>query len=275
MHIYRYKYLKDGEGLRAVIRDRTMRFTHPQEFNDPFDCMPAFEVRMSRDIEKIHQKFRNVLNLDSLDSSERDRTLLRVEDQMRLAFASGEFLSNMLSGCSVLSLTKIPDSTLMWSHYAKDHKGAVVEFKIDVSKRPFSIDTSYADFICQDIIYSKERPVMVFDGSSADPGTILDELILTKADVWSYEQESRVVKSSGGGGNLKYNDSLLNAVILGARNESADEIRELVFSVGSELQRDIPVYQAQFCNRTYRLDIPGFQYRYECGDIQSAHPLDR
>jgi hypothetical protein len=268
--IYRYKYLPDGDGLRAVIGERTLKFTHPQKFNDPFDCMPVCEIDLPREISKIHPQLREALHLDGLSAEELHVTLSKAESGMRVSFENGDFITSLLSGASVLSLSKIPDSTLMWSHYAEDHKGAVVEFRIDCSKK-FSLGTSHADLICLDVHYSRERPVMLWDGNPSAPNTVLENLILTKSDVWAYEQESRVLKSYGGEGIFKYDPTALSAVVLGARNENQEELVALVGAVESSLNQAIPVYQAKFCGRTYRLNIPGFKYRTD----QSAHPEER
>lgn len=272
--IYRYKYLPDGKGLRAVIADRTLKFTNPQKFNDPFDCMPVCNIDIPREITKIHPELRRALQLESLSAEKIDAKLSKAESGMRASFESGEFITNLLSGASVLSLSKIPDSTLMWSHYADEHKGAVVEFRIDLSKK-FSLGASHADLICLDVNYSKERPVILWNGSPSAPHTILENLILTKSDVWAYEQESRVLKSYGGEGIFKYDPSTLSAVVLGARNESQEEIVAIVRAAESSLNQAIPVYRAKFCGRTYRLNIPDFNYRTDLGVIQSAHPEER
>lgn len=272
--IYRYKYLPDGKGLRAVIEEQTLKFTNPHKFNDPFDCMPVCEIDLPREITKIHPQLRKALHLDGLSREALHARLSKAESGMRSSFESGDFIKTLLSGASVLSLSKIPDSTLMWSHYAEDHKGAVIEFRIDISKK-FSLGESHADLICLDVNYSRERPVMLWDGNPSTSDTVLEDLILKKSDVWAYEQESRVLKSYGGEGVFKYNPSTLSAVVLGARNENQEEIVALVDAAESFLNQVIPVYRAKFCGRTYRLTIPGFEYRTDSGVVQSAHPEER
>lgn len=116
---------------------------------------------------------------------------------------------------------------------------------------------------------------MLWDGNPSTPDTVLEDLILKKSDVWAYEQESRVLKSYGGEGVFKYNPSTLSAVVLGARNENQEEIVALVDAAESFLNQVIPVYRAKFCGRTYRLTIPGFEYRTDSGVVQSAHPEER
>lgn len=191
---------------------------------------------------------------------------------MAESFTSGRFLKELLNGAAVLSLSKIPDSILMWSHYGRNHTGAIVEFKIDISNKAFEVESSHDDLICLDVTYSKERPVITFDGSPSRSLDVLDNLLLTKAGEWAYEQESRVVKSTGGAGDFNFKTELLSSIILGARNESATELRGLAEQAGKDLDRVIPVYQAELCKRNYVIEIPGFHYRIDAGRIQSANP---
>ncbi|MGY1880928.1 DUF2971 domain-containing protein [Pseudomonas reactans] len=273
--IYRYKYLSDSAWLRKTIAERTIKFTNPQKFNDPFDCMPAFDVKYTRDMSRLLPGIREIFKLDDLSFAEREKQLSIIESHMGEEVRSGRYLSGLLSSASVLSLSKIPDSTLMWSHYAKNHSGVVLEFKIDVGDRSATFDNAYSKFICQDVFYSDVRPLILMDGSPANPTTIVKEMFLTKSQVWSYEKESRVIKNDGGEGVFKYDDSLLSSVIFGARNTSKCELLELVATTGRSLGRDIPVFEAKFCGRNYKLDIPKFSFKKEDGVIQSDYPSDR
>lgn len=272
-YIYRYKYLSDGKGIRSVISERKIRFTNPQNFNDPFDCAPFCEAKFGRLKEDIDPTVFEVLQLKGLPVEQVAMRVESAERAMAESFASGQFLKDLLNGASVLSLSKIPDSILMWSHYGKDHTGAVVEFKINIGNGSFDVESSHDDLICLDVQYAKERPVVTFDGGRSVESKLIDNLILTKAEEWAYEQESRVLKSKGGAGNFDFKHELLSSVILGARSKSSVELRGLVAQAERDLKREIPVYQAELCKRNYVIEIPGFHYRTDAGRIQSANPV--
>ncbi len=38
-----YKYLPFTEGSLKVLDENTLKFTHPDDFNDPFDCLPYID----------------------------------------------------------------------------------------------------------------------------------------------------------------------------------------------------------------------------------------
>jgi hypothetical protein len=52
-------------------------------------------------------------------------------------------------------------------------------------------------------------------------------------------------------------------VILGARNETADEIKRLAQVAGHELGKTVPVFQAEFCKKTYKVKLPKFKFKID------------
>ena len=45
-----YKFRPDNENTLKLLREQRLHFSHPFDFNDPFDCRPTF---IKFDIEKI------------------------------------------------------------------------------------------------------------------------------------------------------------------------------------------------------------------------------
>jgi hypothetical protein len=60
-----------------------------------------------------------------------------------------------------------------------------------------------------------------------------------------------------------FQQELLNAVILGARNETAEEIKSLAQVASKELGKLVPVFQAEFCKKTYKVKIPKFKFKVD------------
>lgn len=89
---YLYKYLRYSEGLIDLFAKRAIKFTAPQDFNDPLDCMiePLWDTAGQETLGR--------------DAIERAR------------------------GCyGVLSLSEEPLSVTMWTHYAQNHEGLCVQ----------------------------------------------------------------------------------------------------------------------------------------------------
>lgn len=160
-----YKYL-DINGAKCMIGNQNLQFTNASQLNDPFDCHPKLidysnvpESRLQGWIPKewwIKKEENDALNL-------RNETWL-------------------------CSLSKVYDSLLMWSHYCYNHKGVCIGLDIDkvmqsvppmfgtIYLKPLVVEVQYRDII--------ERP---YDCHNAfyQWGT--------KAKVWQYEQEVRLV----------------------------------------------------------------------------------
>lgn len=107
----------------------------------------------------------------------------------------------MVAGQAYIScFSKIPDSILMWSHYANSHKGICIE-----------IEENRKDF--KDVIYSKQRAKFdindvikrilasnflgtKFDGSDDEYNYKMLRPFFTKSEDWKYEDEVRCLVSS-------------------------------------------------------------------------------
>ena len=80
----------------------------------------------------------------------------------------------------VYCLTPIPDSTLMWSHYAENHKGICLEFQLDNPVFGSAQEVKYLSS------YPKWTPLSLMN--SNEP-----HVLLTKSDDWQYEREYRII----------------------------------------------------------------------------------
>lgn len=74
----------------------------------------------------------------------------------------------------------------MWSHYSDNHKGIVIEFDVldDTNFFEIPIHVNYQK------IYI---PLKYYD----DPESAVIKTISTKSNLWSYEEEIRIMKTSG------------------------------------------------------------------------------
>lgn len=97
-----YKYV-DAATLDLILTSQRVAFTHPRDFNDPFD-----RPRVSRRpyTFEYHSLF--------------DGRLMTREAQAEEADAAW-------NSCFVSSFTRTHDNALMWAHYANKHTGAVIE----------------------------------------------------------------------------------------------------------------------------------------------------
>lgn len=257
--IYRYKYLPDMIGIEGVIAKGTIKFTHPANFNDPFDCMPRSKFGDYSGLKVKNPEMYSVIGGEIRHPVDRLKAMSRTLRMLEQKVAKGEMVTDLLSDASVLSLSKIPDSILMWSHYAKYHTGAVVEFKIpiDIYRDPHF--GTYYNLLPFDVKYSDVRPTMEYSADPTDAEKIVDTLFMTKSDVWAYEQESRVIKNRGGEGIFEYNREHLSAVIIGAKSTDLKKIHAMAKKASAEIGHDVGFFKAEFCDKTYSVKIPKFR----------------
>lgn len=101
----------------------------------------------------------------------------------------------------IISLTTSNDNILMWSHYAENHRGAVVEIYIDDenpqslfinSTGPNSPPFNYQDFIFDKVSYKLVRRFEQIE-SEINLDKINHHYYFTKAQQWELEDEYRFI----------------------------------------------------------------------------------
>jgi hypothetical protein len=97
-----------------------------------------------------------------------------------LAKFSMDFMRMIPRRWRLYCLTPFPDSTLMWSHYADNHRGLCLEFSTDHSLFGSALEVQYLSS------YPQWSPQALVDATSVHP-------LLTKSKDWSYEGEYRIV----------------------------------------------------------------------------------
>lgn len=154
----------------------------------------------------------------------------------------------------VLSLCDTPDNMLLWAHYAKEHRGAVLELDVSdlfVSRRaPDEIQA-----IAQ-VIYSDERIDFV---ARRLP---LWMTLNYKSAAWAYEREWRLYRSLSAlrhkTGDVYVADlppTAVKRIIFGARAVETLEEDTIRFIQGSQDHQHIRIEKAMFSNGLVGLDF--------------------
>ncbi|WLH83978.1 DUF2971 domain-containing protein [Pseudomonas sp. FP2338] len=245
----RFKYLPFTEGSLKMITEGTLKFTCPLEFNDPFDCMPAYNTTS---IENIH-----ITRPDLIQAVARFHGV-SLESARELGIAnarkgvdSGEFVKGLISNLGVVSLSRAATNLLMWSHYAEHHKGFVVELEIPMGA-PSHLLEQVMPF---PVVYKQARPVV--DWAT---GCDIDQYFLTKSEDWAYEQEERILTTWQGPGIHPYSrQHFLKSVIAGGKMhpEYFQLLETAVNQASQEIGRDIPLYKAELAKDKYKVYVPG------------------
>lgn len=251
--LYKFRPLRDGVDEKgsikynsftvSMLKNDTAWLARPDTFNDPFDCnYRPIPAKIKEDDELFiddlppHQIEKAIL--ESLPEGYTDR------DWERAVFKIAEFrnnhIQNMVQGYCVLSMSEECDHTLLWSHYADQHRGICIQYArtpesvfcnelsrpVRYRKHYFSIDHSDYQVFLKSTVYSDKS-------SGYQNGyNLLTNSIFTKAEQWFYEKEWRVAKlfpQPAKGFNLKLDTPVLS-VIFGCLTpkEDKDYVKELL-----------------------------------------------
>lgn len=257
--IYRYKYLPCSDGALKTLTEGTIKFTCPLDFNDPFDCLPYYDVANINQIPSIRPDlFKAAGNRRGLSPAQRLQKKGEFVARLRNHIVDGSFANSLLKTVGVVSLSKNPLNILMWSHYADYHKGFVIELRIPVMGYMPDIMLSTDRLLPFPVIYQENRPKI--DIGNYTKESLLNEILLTKSTNWAYEEEERVIAEDRPPGIFKYRrDEILCSVIAGMRirNENYQRLQSICETIEKKSISNLKLYKAEPIADTYELQVPG------------------
>ena len=119
-----YKYYSDTKLNFETIKNNSIWYSAPCNFNDIFDC------NISIDDEKI---FNNALNLFPDKRGVRTGSPMwkKLKEEINRGLYMLEIQFNELRNTTGIScFSEREDSLLMWAHYANNHRGICVEYNL-------------------------------------------------------------------------------------------------------------------------------------------------
>lgn len=238
-----FKYT-DVHGARCILDGLSVKATPPNQFNDPFEFLPAGYSGLTHSIiaEKLEEKRGQLMRLYyiellnnrfrgnyreferwMLDHGGREIITSAIHSQLSSRDFS-EFVDLASSIFGVICLSEDSDNILMWSHYAQYHQGVVIGFD------PCQLN-SMTGYEIHKVRYSDKRPLMTFQGNGVPAHEDIVGIIASKAKLWSYENEWRILAPLN---ELKYlpdtdiyslpvGGSCITRVILGSRISVEDK----------------------------------------------------
>lgn len=195
MKLYKYYPPENCEIIFTLRGDISLRFSQPSALNDPFDLSPSIDISNIDIREKVEAIVKRTKtnskhymdgntgeyflkgNIDEFERSERERLIKQKVNNLK---------KHNDENIGVLSLSRNKKSSLMWSHYAKNHTGFMIEIE-----NSFDIKTEYNNsisLIAERVNYHKTRPITKSSDSHSDK-----TYFLFKDPSWKYEKEMRLV----------------------------------------------------------------------------------
>ena len=234
--------------LRDALVHRRVHFSNPGNFNDPWDCQPYFDRAIGDpEIRKLWGERLGPI-YEGLPAELRAALTERIEGKW---YDHPQFLQQTIEKLTawvrhfnierwrIYCLTSRPDSVLMWSHYAEQHRGICLEF--DAAQEP--IRRAF------EVLYKEVLPALGPD-ILTDAKAMVDGVLLNKAVAWKYEAEYRILARDGSidpafsvttaGDFLVLTEGTLTAVIAGC-NADIEPIRSLLNEVAPGLQLKLAI----------------------------------
>jgi Protein of unknown function (DUF2971) len=183
------------------IESGMIRFTQASDFSDPFDLSPTYDMVSSEDQKRFSAEDDHEIKGSWSTTGERIRRVFSATAkgleylQRKFSLMEGSYsIDNneqarmqLALTFGVLSLSEVHDHLLMWSHYADQHRGFVIEF--DSENRFFAPVYGHSQpGLLARVDYSDTRPHLSHSTLNRP------ESLLRTATIWSYEREWRMIK---------------------------------------------------------------------------------
>ncbi len=220
-----FKYAAPDTALE-VLRFKSVRYSSPLRFNDPFDVQSGlhFDFNIDDLLGKIIDKLAELAAAAIEPNIDRENPWGQIVLQCREYFPSHGFpkdrwrenmapvfaqlideirdiqakyqkhWENMLPGMRVFCVSEERDNLLMWAHYAKDHTGVVFEFlSLPEQDNPLSVARKVEYVPSPPPFFTESEWVAnILSLSSFDIIKLNRRYVQYKSCHWSYEKEWRV-----------------------------------------------------------------------------------
>jgi hypothetical protein len=137
----------------------------------------------------------------------------------------------------------------MWSHYANNHEGFLVEFF-------FPLDPQSIDFVPFPVNYNGQYPKLARKDRLTE--NIVKKIFLNKSEEWSYEKEYRIIRGNNGIGFHRIPKNVkITSIVLGLKTspEYSRKI-ELAAIALAENQKSSPlITSASKIKNQYALNV--------------------
>ena len=257
--IYRYKYLPFSDGSLKTITEGTIKFTCPLEFNDPFDCLPYYDTTSIKQLPRTRPDlFKAAAQRRGLSPAQRIQQKGQFVARLRNRIKDGSFVTDLLAGVGVVSLSKNALNIPMWSHYADFHRGFVLEFRTPIMGSKEDLRLSTDRLLPFPVHYKANRPHIEIGLKL--PDDLVERVLLTKSLDWEYEEEERVIDKERGPGIYGYKrDDVLCSVIAGMKmsEDNHRQLSSLVSNLAQHSIANLKLFRARAKEDEYSLVVKG------------------
>lgn len=245
-----YKYYKDQSLNLDSVMSNKMWYSAPCNFNDAFDCDVAINEQAI---------FNNILPIISGGRTLRKGSSAWIQYKgslhKQIKILQKLFESQKIS-MGIACLSEEPDSILMWSHYANNHRGFCVAYNLLGLNQKLQ-------FSAVPVLYTQDRVCLRSipldqDTLNKETMSLFIQSLTSKSPEWSYEKEWRIIRdedSCGSKWDNKAKGALLDTISPSAIFLGCCASDELTSALTQHCQdHKIPLYQMEKNPLLYRLN---------------------
>lgn len=264
---YLYKHFsygdKDTEWEFKVLNtfyNSCLLYSKPNEFNDPFDCFSIVDYDFSK-IKK--NELEQILKIRMTNKEFKLRKDFYIRQLKGLPEIKnwGDVRRN---GFHLTCFNSSPLHILMWSHYAYNHQGFMIEFKFkkklnDYTHLPVPVNYSN-DFPHIKYPYNASAKMCLLNSDFGAEALI--KLFSNKAECWSYENEFRMLNTKmtllDPKAPVEIESDLFANVIFGnkANERCISETEKAIDTFNKKYGKTLKTYKAEMKKDKYELYVP-------------------
>ncbi len=239
MNKYSYfKYRKINKRFFDSLKNGIIYFAKRKDLNDPFDCNIYIERSIQNAIESLNDESKQYLS-----------SLIKEQN----LFSS---IRNDIDSFGICSFSLDLGETLMWSHYANDHRGACILYEFEkefiLEEKNKIIGVSTTNYL-PDSLTKWFETIAPFAPLKLDPfvSELAKQLVISKAPAWSYEKEARIIRKDPGA--MKIPKEFIKQICFGLQTNDDDinKVKEIV----AEYPNKVSMCQIVRGNADFGIDI--------------------
>ncbi len=176
-----YKYYSSNFPLEKYLNSPTIRLSQLNALNDPFEGFITQDV-----LNELANKFHSTL------SSNKEITRSEIRE-------SKQHIRRLINSVGITSLSETSRNLLMWSHYASEHKGFCVGYKLPLlpPHKSKMIEPSEFKKVNYDSQLFDHEHIHLLNRKDIDTDEIFSQIaeriLTTKSQEWTYEKEYRYI----------------------------------------------------------------------------------
>lgn len=226
-----YQYKPIANPYRGYLQDwktNQLWMSDPANFNDPLDVQLKIEDLTYRGPYENIERLRSVVSALLQDNSQVSAwffssSLLDCLHQWVDNKLTGNLLQEVracLAEYGVSCFTDTATHPLMWSHYADQHQGYVIEYHVN----EMEMAGGKQAVLTQAVEYVSQLPTLCLSEVLLTPHQALGRMLATKSSHWAYENEWRIISPLVKGANMPLPDGMRLSALIAGQKMTADDL---------------------------------------------------